>query len=436
MFIKKSVVLLTFLFAASLARAVPEIQHWETDNGVPVYFFEAHELPMIDIQLIFDAGSARDGDKRGVAMLTSSLLDEGAAGKSANRISEEFESLGANFGSSSGYDSGSVSLRSLSEPDLLQKALATFKQVVSQPDFPQKSFERQRERMLVGIRSKQQSPGDLARDAFYSALYGDHPYAWPNEGTEETVQALTRKDVIAFHQQYYVANNAMLAIVGDLDRSEAEALANDIAGVLPAGEKPSAIPAVDLLEESETVRIDHPSTQTHILVGQPGIPFGHPDYFPLYVGNHVLGGGGMVSILFEEIREKRGLSYSAYSYFQQMRQRGPFIAGLQTQTDQAQDALALLKQELERFVAEGPTEEELEASKKNITGGFPLRIDSNSNILNYLAMIGFYDLPLDYLNTFNDNVRKVTVEDVKRAFKKHLSPEKMVSVLVGPAKSS
>ena len=429
--IKKIAVLSVLLFAVSVAQASPRIQHWETANGVPVYFFEAHELPMVDIQLIFDAGSARDGDRHGLALLTSSLLDEGAAGKSADTISQEFESLGANFGSSAGYDSGSASLRSLSDRELLQQALTTFKQVISQPDFPDKAFERQRERMLVSIRSKQQSPGDLARDAFYSALYGDHPYAWPNEGTEDSVQALTREDVRAFHRRYYVADNAMLAIVGDLDRAEAEALANDIAGVLPAGEKPPALPRVDSLQESRTVRIEHPSTQTHILVGQPGIAYGHPDYFPLYVGNHVLGGGGMISTLFEEIREKRGLSYSAYSYFQPMRRRGPFTAGLQTKTGQAQEALDVLHRQIEHFVAEGPTEEELEASKKNITGGFPLRIDSNSNILNYLALIGFYDLPLDYLETFNENVRKVTVEDVKRAFKKHMSPDRMVTVLVG-----
>jgi zinc protease len=190
------------------------------------------------------------------------------------------------------------------------------------------------------------------------------------------------------------------------------------------------------LTEAERVFIEHPSQQMHILMGQPGIRRGDEDYFPLYVGNHVLGGGGMISRLFAEIREKRGLSYSAYSYFSPMKQPGPFVAGLQTRADQAEEAIAVLKDNLRRFIAEGPTAEELEASKKNITGGFPLRIDSNNEILAYLAAIGIYDLPLDYLDTFNDRVEAVTIEQIRDAFARRVSPDTIVTVMVGPAPGS
>jgi zinc protease len=191
---------------------------------------------------------------------------------------------------------------------------------------------------------------------------------------------------------------------------------------------------VQVIEKAVTVKIDHPSTQTHILVGQTGIKREDVDYFPLYVGNHVLGGGGMVSRLFAEIREKRGLSYSANSYFSPMRENGPFTASLQTRTDQTKEALLVLQEQLKIFIDNGPTEAELEASKKNITGGFPLRLSSNSKIIAYIGMIGFYDLPRDYLETFNANVNAVTVDQIKDAFKRRLSPDKFVTVMVGPLK--
>jgi zinc protease len=223
----------------------------------------------------------------------------------------------------------------------------------------------------------------------------------------------------------------MVAIVGAVDRKQAEQIAEDITSELESGEKAAPLPEVQPLAKANKVFIEHPSAQTHILVGQPGVKRGDPDYFPLYVGNHVLGGGGMVSRLFSEIREKRGLSYSAYSYFSPMRYEGPFIAGLQTKTEQVDEALSVLMDNIKSYIKNGPTEDELVASKKNITGGYPLRIDSNGKILNYVVVIGYYKLPLDYLNTFNANVEAVTIDQIKDAFKRRVLPDKLVTVMVG-----
>ena len=431
MFAKGAGILLLLLFAAT-AYATPDIKHWQTEKGTGVYFVEAHELPMVDIQVIFDAGSSRDDSKPGLALLTNVLLAEGAAGLTADEISQNFENLGAIYGQDADNDSASVRLRSMSDPGKLDPALKNFKHVLISPDFPQDAFERERNRTLIAISQKQQSPGDLAKDAFYAAVFNTHPYAVPSEGTEESLPQISTSDVAAFHKKYYVAGNAVIAIVGDLDRARAEQLVNDLTEEMARGEKAAPIPEVSALTAAKTITIDHPSTQTHILVGQPGIKRGDPDYFPLYVGNHVLGGSGMVSQLFEEIREKRGFSYSAYSYFTPMRQPGPFVAGLQTRTDQAKEALQLLQKQLHTFVQNGPTQAELDAAKKNITGGFPLRIDSNSDIVGYLGLIGFYGLPLDYLDTFNEKVESVTVEQIKDAFKRRVSPDKLVVVMVGP----
>jgi zinc protease len=423
---------ISLLVISSSAMATPDIQNWQSENGTNVYFVAAKELPIVDIQIIFDAGSARNGSKAGLAGLTNSLLDEGAGGLTADQISQGFDNLGANYGGSAGYDSASISLRSLSDPAILKPALENLARVLVKPDFPEDALARQKNRVLVGIRSKLQSPGALAKDAFFAEVFKGHPYAIPSSGTEESISALQRRDVVDFHKNYYVARNATIAIVGDLTKTQAAVMVEKLLKELPSGEKPQPIPAVQVLEKAVTVQIDHPSTQTHIMLGQTGIKRGDTDYFPLYVGNHVLGGGGMVSRLFAEIREKRGLSYGANSYFSPMRENGTFAASLQTRTDQTEEALAVLQEHLKIFINNGPTEAELEASKKNITGGFPLRLDSNSKIIGYIGMIGFYGLPNDYLETFNSKVNAVTVDQIKDAFKRRLSPDKFVTVMVGP----
>ena len=428
----KRCVLILLLCVVRVAAAAPDIQYWETDKGVRVYFVETHEIPMVTAKILFDAGSSRDADKPGVAVLTNALLAEGAGGLSDDQISRNFEDLGAIFGTGAGRDFSFVSLRSMSDAAQLGKAAENLRRVISGPDFPPVALDRERSRTLTGIQLKQQSPADLADDAFNTAIYGDHPYAHAPEGTAESVQALTRKDIDDFYHRYYAAHNAIVAMVGDLDRSRAEQFVTALFSDLPQGERAPVLPEVQPLAQAQIVKIDHPSTQTHILVGQPGIKRDDPDLFPLYVGNNVLGGGGgMTSRLFAEIREKRGLSYSTYSYFMPMRQTGPFVAGLQTRNDQTEEAMHLLLQQLQEFIRNGPTDDEIKVTQKNLTGSFPLRIDSNKDILEYLAMIGFYGLPLDYLDKYTQKVMEVTAKQVQEAFQKKLSPDRMVTVLVG-----
>ena len=411
--------------------AAPKIEHWQTPSGTNVYYVHVPELPMLDIEMVFDAGSSRDADKPGLAMLTSGLFAQAADGLDADAISRGFESLGAVYDADTGYDTSSVQLRTLTDEALLNSAIENLKKVIAKPDFPKDALERRRSRTLIRLRSKQQNPGSLARDAFMDAIYKNHPYANPSEGTEASIKTITRDDIVTFYKKHFVASNALIAMVGAVDRKQAEAIAEQLSSTLSKGEKPLALSAVDKLGASSEVFIEHPSTQTHILVGQPGLRRGDPDYFPLYVGNHVLGGGGMVSRLFEEVREKRGLSYSAYSYFSPLRYEGPFIAGLQTKSEQADEALSVLMENIQQFIETGPTEAELEQSKKNITGSYPLRIDSNSKILRYVVMVAYYGLPLDYLETFNVNVEAVTVAQIKDAFVRRLSPDKLVTVMVG-----
>ena len=427
----KSFLILFIVVFSSAVCAGPQIQHWTTANGARVYFVPAPELPMVDLTIVFDAGAARDADAPGVALLTNGLLAEGAGGLDADQLAERFESLGAEFSNDAERDMATLSLRTLSETAFLDPALDTLTTILTRPDFPAAAFAREQSRLLLGIQQRKQDPGALASEAFYKAVYGEHPYHTLPDGTEDSVKALTPAKLKAFYERYYVAGNAVLAIVGDLDRAAAEKLAQRVMGKLPAGSPAPNLPDVQDLSHATMVRIEHPSAQTHILMGQPGMSRGDVDYFPLYVGNHMLGGSGLVSRLADEIREKRGLAYSTYSYFMPMRKKGPYTIGAQTRNDAAQESLTLLHDTVATFVKDGPTAQELESSKKNITGGFPLRISSNKKIVGYIAMIGFYDLPLDYLDTFNSKVEAVTLAGIKDAFQRRIHPDKMVTVLVG-----
>ena len=418
------------LLVSSLAVAVPEIQHWRTTSGAPVYFIAARELPMVDVQILFNAGSARDGERPGLAMLTNSLLEEGAGDWSADVIADRLERVGARLGASSRRDSAVVSLRSLTDPRYLQPAVDTVARLLKEPTFTPEALNRVRQQMLTALQGRAQSPGAIAQDAFYQALYGDHPYGSPPHGTADSLNAITRDDVQDFHRRHYTAANVMVAIVGDLDRSGAEQLADALVGGLPEGETIPPPPAPPPIS-SQTLRIPHPSSQSHILIGQMGISRADPDYHALYLGNHVLGGGGLVSILAQEIREQRGLAYSAYSAFTPMRQAGPFLINLQTRNDQADTALEVAQTTLRAFTTDGPEAQALEEARQNITGGFALDLAGNTKLVNYLGFIAFYDLPLDYLKNFIGVMNGIALEQVRTAWQRHLQPERMITVIVG-----
>ncbi|MBI3778180.1 MAG: insulinase family protein [Gammaproteobacteria bacterium] len=429
----RTLVFLGLLFISVAASAGPKIHHWTLENGARIYFVEAHELPMLQIRAVFDAGSSRDpAGKAGLARLTSSMLDEGTGNLGADDIAGQFEGLGAEFGAGADRDMATVDLRSLSDAALLDPALDLFAKILAAPSFPAASLERQREQVLVALQKDMQSPGAVADKTFYRELYGDHPYAHDPLGDMTSVKAITREDLLAHYRSYYVGANAWLVIVGDASKRQARKIAERTMGQLPAGRAALPIPLVRTLYAPLQKQVAFPAaTQTHILLGQTGMRRGDPDYFPLYVGNYILGGGGLVSRLSTEVREKQGLSYSVYSYFLPLRKAGPMIVGLQTKNTQRDQALNVVRKVISDFVAKGPTEKELNAAKKHITGGFPLRLDSNAKIAENLAVIAFYDLPLTYLDDFIPRVEAVTVEQIRKAFWQRVHPNQMVTVVVG-----
>ncbi len=421
------------------AEGAPRIQTWKTDNGAKVLYVYAPQLPMVDVRIVFDAGSARDGKQAGLALLTNTMLSKGAGRWNTNVLAERFDSVGAEFSTFALRDMAGLALRSLTDRTLLNKAVVTLQAILTQPHFNHKELARIRRQTLIALKAQLQSPEAIAEKMFYRALYGRHPYASPPLGTKDSIKSINRKDLQAFYRHYYVAGNALVAIVGDVDLRQAKQLANTLLGKLPKGQHAPALAPVRALKKAQVLRKTYPSSQTHILVGQPGLRRGDPDYFALYVGNHILGGSGFGSRIMKEIRVKRGLAYSSYSYFMPMRGLGPFQMGLQTSNDQRDESLALLNKILRKFIKKGPTKGEMQRAIKNITGGFPLRIDSNKDIIGYIAMIGFYNLPLNYLETFNAKIKAVTAARVKDAFRRRIHPQRLVTVLVGgnaPQKSN
>jgi zinc protease len=423
-----TVLLLVF---TSNSQAAAKIEQWATSQGAKVFYVQTQGLPLVDIQITFDAGSARDGEQHGIAALTADLLKSGAGSWNADQIAQRFENVGAKFSTSASVDSSSLSLRSLTDPTLLNQALETMQVVLSQPKFTEADFQREKNQTLAAIKQREESPAELADLAFDKAVFGNHPYADPTLGYFSTVSKLKAQDLKQFYQHYYVVANAMIVMVGNLDKQQAQQTAESLFKGLSVGQKPAALPDVKMPEKATVQNLNFPSSQTHVLVGMPGMSRTDPDYFALYVGNHVLGGSGLVSKLFDEVREKRGLAYSAYSRFAPMVKQGAFTMGLQTKNEQTQQALKVLNDTVNDFINNGITEKELQAAKKNITGGFVMRFDTNQKLANYVTMIGFHGLPLDYLDTFPQKVEALTVAQIKAAFKKRVIPALFQTVTLG-----
>jgi zinc protease len=424
--------LLFFLFAfvSASSFAALKINHWQTASGTEVYFVENHDLPILDIAVNFPAGSARDTkEKSGISGVTRYMMTLGADGMGEEEITNKFADIGAILSGDLDADRASLKLRTLSSEQ--GKALEVFNKILHKPDFPQAVLEREKTRIVAGLKEAETQPESIANKAFMKALYGEHPYSLDDSGEIDTVNALKREDLVNFYQTYYTAKSAVIALIGDMSESQAREIGDKISSSLPQTPEVGRLPEVSFPSSPNVQNINHPATQAHILLGYPGIKRGDADYWPLYVGNYILGGGGFVSRLTEEVREKRGLVYSVYSYFMPMAELGPFQIGLQTKKDQVNDAMKVVNETTAKFIAGGPTDKELKAAKANIIGGFPMRIDSNGKILDYLSVIGFYKLPLTYLDDYNKHIASVTTQQIKEAFKRRVKPENFVSVIVG-----
>lgn len=430
----KFVGVLCLLGISSMAWAAIPIQQWTTQNGAKVLFVETHAIPVIDINVAFDAGSRRDpAGKSGLAGLTNASLDKGIrdAGftMAEAKILDTFADVGAIRSNGINMDKAEYSLRVLSGREQSDKAITMLSELLAKPSFPAELLERDKARLIASIREEETRPESIATKAFKKEIYPAHPYGV--SATPETVNSISRNDLVSFHRNHYVANRTVITIVGDTDLNNAKKIANRISEKLAVST--SDLPAMPAVKPtaSRTDSIAHPATQAHILLGMPSVKRGDPDFFALMVGNYILGGGGFSSRLMQEVREKRGLTYGVYSAFSPMIQKGPFLIGLQTEKKQADAALNVVNSTLDNFLKNGPTQAELKAAKDHLINSFAMKMDNNRKILDLVSMIGYYRLPIDYLDTWTDNVNRVTVKDVQNAFQRKVLENELITVVVG-----
>ena len=427
------------IFYSNAAWALLPIQHWTEPSGAKVYLVESPVIPMVDVQIDFDAGTRRDpAGQSGLATAVAAMASKGVKALGAepaldeNGLGEAWADLGASFEAGADNDALHYTLRSLTDPPLLDKAARLAARQIGEPSFPADVWPRDRARWSASLKESLTRPSTVAAHAFGAAVYGSHPYG--TRTTEETLARINVADMQTFHTQHIAACRAKVSIVGAVSRAQAQALVATLLSRLPATTGCAPLPPVgeiSALAAPVEQNIPFASAQAHVLIGQPGFQRRDPDFVALLVGNHILGGGGFVSRLTNEVREKRGLSYSVYSYFAAGLHAGAFTVGLQTRPDQAREAVKVSRDVIARFVAEGPTEAELRAAKDNLIGGFALRIDSNKKLLGNVANIAWNELPLDYLDQWTKKVEALTVADVRAAMARKLQPERMVTVVVG-----
>jgi len=404
------------------------VQSWTTEQGTRVYFIETHTLPIVDVQISFLAGSAFDPSNQvGLASMTASLLDQGAGSRNEKEMAETLADIGAQLNTGAGMDSATVSLRTLSDPDRRTAAVGLMVDALSRPHFDGAVFKRDQARSIAALKEALTKPQVLSQRAYMAAIYPDHPYG--RVVTPESLASLSRTDLESFWRQHYSASRASIALVGDLTRAEAEALAIQLTASLPAdrADVPRGLPK-PATTSAKVVSVEHPASQAHLVVGMPSVARDDSEQIALQVGNYTLGGGGFVSLLTKAVREDRGYAYSVYSYFDPKLVDGPFTIGLETKRAQADDALKVVNSVLGDFLRRGPTAVQLKAAQDNIAGGFPLRIDSNSKLAANLGVMAFYGLPTDWLEKYPERVRALTPEAIRTAFQKHVKPEQLVTV--------
>ena len=422
---------ITIGLSQTATATVFKTEKWITKNGVRVVFYPAMEVPMLDVSIAFAAGSAYDENQYGLSALTSSMMNQGNAGLNATAIAESLADVGAQYKVEINRDMVVFSLRTLVSQEAMNKAGNTFTQIINHPDFPDAAFSREKKQQLMSIEQTQESPEDVAQLRFFQALYQQHPYAHPVRGTTETVNAISKSQVIEFNKRYYVAKNAILVMVGAINSQAAHQLADQLTQELPEGQAAPPIPKATQLTKAETINIPFPSSQTVIRLGQVGIDHHNPNYFPLTVGNYILGGGALVSRLAVEVREKRGLTYGIESQFAPMSGYGPFLISLSTKNKQTHETLDVIQSVLQAYIDKGPTDEEMNAAKQYLTGSFPLSLSGNRSIASLLLRMNFYHLPEDFLDTYTARVNEITSEQVKQAFKQQVNPDKLLLVTVG-----
>ncbi len=429
----KSLPLILALAFSTAAQAGVDIQRWTTGNGTEVLLVEQHDNPIVDMQVNFKgAGSVFNPEgKSEVAEFTAALLTDGTEKLDEEAFNAAADDIAAQIGSSSGQESSAAVLRSLSRPETLKQAAGLLNQSLTRPRFDPAVFDRRQKEAVTALQQQETTPDYNAGRALTKLAYPDHPYGSGANITTESIRKVNLDDIRAFHRSHYGKDNAIVAIVGDINRKQADRLVKNVLNGLP--ERSSAAKNVPPVQQQPAQRRDIPfaGEQAQVLLGMPLIKRHDPDYYALVAGNYILGGGGFDSRLMKVLRDRHGYTYGVHSTLEPATEAGMFTIGYSTQKKNTKDSLVQAQAVIKQFIEEGPTEEELAQAKANIIGSFPLRFDSNAKLVKYLSIIGHHNLPNDYLEAYPKAIGKLTVEQVKDAWQRRVKPEDLHIVVVG-----
>lgn len=427
---------LLMLALAPMAHAL-DIQRWHTPQGTEVLLLERHQLPIVDYVVLFKgAGSAAEPEgKSNIAAATSELLTSGTRLLDEDAFNQKISSLGANISGSSSVDFSSMAFRTLSRADTLHATADLLNQALTQPRFDENALQRIKNQASLSLQQSESYPSFIAQREISRLNYPHHPYGKGAFQTVEKIQSVQRDDIVDFHRQYYAQNKAIVAIVGDINREQAnELVAQTLKGLPEKAASSQSVPPVDV-HDSQRKFVPFPhSSQSTVVLSLPVLTANSPDYFALILGNYVLGGGGFDSRLMKVLRDQYGYTYGASSDMDAYTQAAPFTIEFSTAHHNRDAALKATQQVLRDFITHGASESELQQAKANITGSFPLRLDSNQKLLNNLIHLAYHNYPNDWLDTYNDKINALTTEDVKRAWQRHIQPEKLNIVIVGAEK--
>ena len=429
----KSLPLILALAFSTAAQAGVDIQRWTTGNGTEVLLVEQHDNPIVDMQVNFKgAGSVFNPEgKSEVAEFTAALLTDGTEKLDEEAFNAAADDIAAQIDSSSGQESSAAVLRSLSRPETLKQAAGLLNQSLTHPRFDPAVFDRRQKEAVTALQQQETTPDYNAGRALTKLAYPDHPYGSGANITTESIRKVNLDDIRAFHRSHYGKDNAIVAIVGDINRKQADRLVKNVLNGLP--ERSSAAKNVPAVQQQPAQRRDIPfaGEQAQVLLGMPLIKRHDPDYYALVAGNYILGGGGFDSRLMKVLRDRHGYTYGVHSTLEPATEAGMFTIGYSTQKKNTKDSLVQAQAVIKQFIEEGPTEEELAQAKANIIGSFPLRFDSNAKLVKYLSIIGHHNLPNDYLEAYPKAIGKLTVEQVKDAWQRRVKPEDLHIVVVG-----
>jgi zinc protease len=399
-------------------------------NGLTVLHSENHNLPIVMVTLLVKTGQRYEPkEKAGLANLTAELLTEGTKSRSSRTISEEIDFIGASLDASAGNDFTTITLSVLKKD--VDKGFELFSDILLNAIFPQAEIDRKRERIKGSLRHQEEDPSFLAGRAFKKEVFGEHPYGRLIEGSTDTLDTITKEDLVAFYSDFFLPNNAILSIAGDLTSDELNSVINKYLGAWKKGDLP-LIPRADIKgkKAKSIIKINRDLTQANIIAGHLGISRDNPDYYAVSVMNYMLGGGGFSSRLMQSVRDKMGLAYDVHSFFSAYKEEGSFQIGVQTKNESANVALDEIFKQIERIRSEMVSDEELSDAKAYLTGSFPRKLDTSRKIADFFASVEFYGLGADYIAKYPSYINSVTKEDVLRVAKKYLDTEHYVIVVV------